>query len=84
VYDNGKPVRQNVWVDAKANNSFTFPSSKSPDLVNINADGILLSAITETKTPEQYLLQYQGSKNSTAVTKLFRKLLKVQIRTTLL
>ncbi|AKH93355.1 M1 family peptidase [Elizabethkingia anophelis] len=62
VYDNGKPVRQNVWVDAKANNSFTFPSSKSPDLVNINADGILLSTITDTKTPEQYLLQYQGSK----------------------
>ncbi|MEH7887936.1 M1 family metallopeptidase [Elizabethkingia meningoseptica] len=62
VYDNGKPVRQKVWVDAKANNSFTFPSSKTPDLININADGILLSQITDNKTPEQYLLQYQNSK----------------------
>ncbi|WP_379964707.1 M1 family metallopeptidase [Epilithonimonas sp. UC225_85] len=62
VYDNGKPKRYNVWVDAKAKNTFTFDSSKTPDLININADGILLSEITETKTPEQNLLQYTNSK----------------------
>lgn len=32
------------------------------DLININADGILLSEITETKTPEQNLLQFTNSK----------------------
>ncbi len=62
VYDNGKPVRQKVWVDAKAKNTFTFDVSKNPDLININADGILVADITETKTPEQNLLQFTGSK----------------------
>lgn len=62
VYDNGKPKRTTVWVNAKAKNTFTFDSSKAPDLININADGILLSEITETKTPEQNLLQFTNSK----------------------
>jgi aminopeptidase N len=62
VYDNGKPKRFNVWVDAKAKNTFTFDSSKTPDLININADGILVADITDTKTPEQSLLQFTGSK----------------------
>jgi aminopeptidase N len=62
VYDNGKPKRSNVWVSAKTKNTFTFDSSKTPDLININADGILLSDITETKTPEQSLLQFTNSK----------------------
>ena len=62
VYDNGKPVRQKIWVDAKAKNTFTFESSKNPDLININADGILVADITETRTPEQSLLQFTGSK----------------------
>ena len=62
VYDNGKPKRYNVWVDAKAKNTFTFDSFKNPDLININADGILVADVTETKTPEQSLLQFTGSK----------------------
>ncbi|MFC4164114.1 M1 family metallopeptidase [Epilithonimonas zeae] len=62
VYDSGKPIRKQVWVDAKAKNTFTFDSSKTPDLININADGILVADITETKTPEQSFLQFTGSK----------------------
>ncbi len=62
VYDNGKPKRFNVWVNAKAKNSFTFDSSKTPDLININADGILVADVTDSKTPEQNLLQFTGSK----------------------
>jgi len=62
VYDNGKPKRYNVWVNAEAKNTFNFDVSKTPDLVNINADGILVSEITETKTPEQNLMQFNGSK----------------------
>ncbi|EJL73548.1 M1 family aminopeptidase [Chryseobacterium populi] len=62
VYDNGKPKRYNVWVNAEAKSTFNFDVSKTPDLVNINADGILLADITDTKTPEQYLMQYTGSK----------------------
>lgn len=62
IYDNSKPVRQKVWVDAKAKNTFTFDATKNPDLININADGILVADVTETKTPEQSLLQFLGSK----------------------
>ncbi len=62
VYDNGKPKRYNVWVNAEAKNTFSFDVSKAPDLVNINADGVLLAEITETKTPEQNLMQFTNSK----------------------
>lgn len=62
VYDNGKPKRYNVWVNAQAKNTFNFDVSKNADLVNINADGVLLADITDTKTPEQYLMQFTGSK----------------------
>lgn len=62
VYDNGKPKRYNVWVNAQAKNTFNFEVSKNADLVNINADGVLLADITDTKTPEQYLMQFTGSK----------------------
>ena len=62
VYDNGKPKRSNVWVNAKAKNTFTFDASKAPDLININADGILVAEIMGTKTPEQSLIQFSNSK----------------------
>ncbi|WP_223605955.1 M1 family metallopeptidase [Chryseobacterium sp. OSA05B] len=62
VYDNGKPKRYNVWVNAEAKNTFNFDVSKTPDLININADGILLAEITDTKTPEQNLMQFTNSK----------------------
>lgn len=63
VFENGKSSRQNVWVNAKAKNDFTFNVSKNPELININADGVLVSEITETKTPEQYFAQYSNSKD---------------------
>jgi aminopeptidase N len=62
VYENGKPKRYNVWVNAEAKNTFNFDVTKNADLVNINADGVLLADINDTKTPEQYLMQFTGSK----------------------
>jgi aminopeptidase N len=62
VYDNGKPKRYKVWVNAEAKNTFNFDVSKNADLVNINADGVLVAEITDTKTPEQNLMQFMGSK----------------------
>lgn len=63
VFENGKPTRKNVWVNAKEKNNFTFAVSKSPDLINLNADGVLVAEFTDSKTPEQYLIQYQNSKD---------------------
>lgn len=62
VYDNGKPKRYQVWVNAAAKNTFDFEASKNPDLININADGVLLAEITDTKTPEQNFMQFTNSK----------------------
>lgn len=62
VYENGKPKRYNVWVNAEAKNTFNFDVSKNADLVNINADGVLLAEINDAKTPDQYLMQFTGSK----------------------
>ena len=61
IFENGKPTRKNVWVSAKEKNDFTFQVSKNPDLVKLNSDGVLLAEITDTKTPEQFLIQYQNS-----------------------
>ncbi|WKS96000.1 M1 family metallopeptidase [Riemerella columbina] len=55
----GKNVtRKTVWVDAKAKNNFSFNVGKNPDLINIDPDGVLLAQVTDSKTPEQYYLQY--------------------------
>ncbi|SFI11622.1 M1 family metallopeptidase [Halpernia frigidisoli] len=63
VFVNGVAKKESVWVDAKAKNSFTFSAAKSPDLINLNPDGVIVSDITETKTPEQYYTQFFGSKD---------------------
>ncbi|MDO5615123.1 MAG: M1 family aminopeptidase [Cruoricaptor ignavus] len=63
VYENGKPVRQKVWVDAKAKNEFRFPVTKNPDFININSDGLLLAEVNDNQTAEQYLVQYLNSKD---------------------
>ncbi|AZA77508.1 M1 family peptidase [Chryseobacterium sp. G0186] len=62
VYDNGNPKRYNVWVNAESKNTFNFDVFKTPDMVNINADGVLLADITETKTAVQNLMQFSNSK----------------------
>lgn len=62
VYDNGNPKRYHVWVNAESKNTFNFDVFKTPDMVNINADGVLLADITETKTPVQNLMQFSNSK----------------------
>ena len=62
IHENGKVRREKVWVDAKAKNDFTFTTAKNPELVNVDADGLLLAEINDTKTPEQYALQYAKTK----------------------
>ncbi|MGS0749150.1 M1 family metallopeptidase [Halpernia sp. GG3] len=63
IFVNGVAKRESVWVDAKAKNNYTFSAAKNPDLINLNPDGVIISDITETKTPEQYLMQFTGSKD---------------------
>lgn len=62
VYENGIAKRYNVWADAKANQNFSFNYTQQPNLVNVNADQVLLSEITDDKSADQYLVQYTKAK----------------------
>lgn len=63
IFVDGKAIRQNIWVDAKENNTFTFNNAKSPQLISLNPDGVLLAEINDQKTAAQYLSQYLGTKD---------------------
>lgn len=63
VLENGKISRKNVWVNATSKNNFVFDAAKNPELINANADGVLLCDIKQDKTPEQLYLQYTNSKD---------------------
>ncbi len=58
VYESGQVVRHTVAVDKKAQ-KFAFKYSNRPDLVNVNADHVLLCEITdEFKMLDNYIYQY--------------------------
>ncbi len=63
IYENGKATRHEVWADAKANNSFSFNVTKQPDLVDFNADGVLLAEVNDNKTAEQFYYQALNAKS---------------------
>lgn len=63
VFEGSKVTRHQVWAEAKAKNMFTFNFNQKPDVVNVNADGVLLAEINDDKTPEQYFHQYLHSKD---------------------
>ena len=57
--ENGKK-RHDVWID-KAQNSFTFPYTKLPKLINIDAKHVLLAEITDSKSLENYIYQFNNA-----------------------
>lgn len=59
IYQDNKPIRHTVWVDARQENAFTFAVSKAPALVNINPEGIVVMQEQYPKTIKEYLFQIQ-------------------------
>lgn len=57
VWTGSTPTRYNVWVKTKAD-TFYFPASSKPTLVNFDADKILLADKTENKSLDEYAFQY--------------------------
>jgi len=57
VYVNGKPERHQVWL-SKAKDTLTFKVPVRPDLVNVDAEKILLSQKTDHKTMAELAYQY--------------------------
>lgn len=62
VYEGTKKKRYEVWVDEKSK-TFSFEYTNKPDLVNVDADRILLAEINDDKSLENLVHLYQnGSK----------------------
>ncbi|HXB95061.1 MAG TPA: M1 family aminopeptidase, partial [Puia sp.] len=57
IYSGGKIHRYKVWMDHRTD-SFSFPATSKPDLVNVDADKVLVAAFDDHKTLDEYLFQY--------------------------
>lgn len=58
IYYSGKVERKKIIVD-QASQDFQFNLPVKPDLVNVDADKVLLSSMTENKTNEELIFQYE-------------------------
>jgi aminopeptidase N len=63
IFENGKAKRYNVFVDSR-DASFKFSyESKSPNLIQVNADGVLLADFIENKVLSDYIFQLKNAEN---------------------
>ena len=62
VWNGSTPTRYNVWVQNKVD-TFYFPASSKPSLINFDADKILLADKTENKSLDDYAFQYNHAGN---------------------
>lgn len=62
VYVNGKRERYNVWLNNAAD-TFYFKAPTKPELINVDADKILLAEKTDNKSEENYQAQWKYAKN---------------------
>jgi aminopeptidase N len=60
IYSGGKKERHKVWMNDKAD-TLTFVTDVKPDLVNVDADKVLLAAKTDNKSLEQFEFQYANA-----------------------
>lgn len=64
IWNGNIPMRYTVWVKNKID-TFSFPAQSKPDLINFDADKILLANKTENKTLDEYFFQYKNGLNYT-------------------
>lgn len=57
IYAGGKKQRHQVTIDGKSS-TFTLPSATQPDLVNFDADKVLLAVKKENRDINSYIFQY--------------------------
>ena len=58
VYAGGQKERHRVWVENRSD-TFTFSYRSKPDLVNVDADKILLCEKKDNKTLDNFIYQYK-------------------------
>lgn len=59
VYQGTEKRRYSVWID-KAADTLTFPAITRPDLINVDAEKILLCEKTDHKTMDNFAFQYKN------------------------
>ncbi|MFZ1786036.1 MAG: M1 family metallopeptidase [Ferruginibacter sp.] len=62
VYNGAAKKRFNVWVENKVD-TFYFDYSKRPDLINVDADKVMLWAKTDNKSSENFIHQMKYAGN---------------------
>ncbi len=62
IYANGARTRHNVWVDDKVD-SLWFDTPVKPELVNFDAEKILLAEKTDNKTESNFIAQWKYARN---------------------
>jgi aminopeptidase N len=58
VYEGGSKTRHKVWL-GKESDSFYFPYTKKPDLINVDGDKIVLCQKQDHKTLDNFIYQYK-------------------------
>lgn len=62
VYNGAVKQQHTIWIENRID-TFTFPYSKHPDLVNVDADKILLCEKTDNKSVENFIHQFKYAPN---------------------
>ena len=62
IYNGVNKIRNKVWIENQID-TFTFNYAKKPDLINIDADKILLAEKIDNKTAENFIHQYKFAAN---------------------
>jgi len=62
VYQGGKKIRHKEWMNDKVD-SISYQLAGKPDLVNVDADKILLTKKTDNKTIDEFSFQYFNAPN---------------------
>ena len=62
IYNGAVKERKKVWVENKID-SFTFSYTKHPDLINVDADKVILCEKTDNKTAENFIHQLKYAPN---------------------
>ena len=60
LYTGSTKKRFNIWVENKLD-TFYFNYTKRPDLINVDADKVMLWAKTDNKTTENFIFQYSNA-----------------------
>jgi len=60
IYAGGNVKREEIVLD-KQDQTFTFPVTSEPQLINVDAEKYILAQKVETKTLQQYIFQYENA-----------------------